>query len=143
MATIKDYFDIQELVCKHVYEKHKQKAWQFFDQRLLDVMLVIREKLGKPIYVNSWQIGGKTTQRGFRCNLCQLVQDKTKLNQVYVSAHMQGQALDFEVKGMTAEQTRQWIISNQILLPHPVRLERNVSWVHLDVRSTTSGVTMF
>ena len=46
--NIKDYFDIQELVCRHVYEKYGNNAWQFFDNRLLETLLVIREKLGKP-----------------------------------------------------------------------------------------------
>ena len=78
--SIKDYFDIQELVCRHVYEKFGDIAWQFFDNRLLETLLVIREKLGKPIYVNNWQVGGNLTQRGLRCNACQLVAEKTRLD---------------------------------------------------------------
>lgn len=77
--NIKDYFDIQELVCRHVYEKFGDNAWQFFDNRLLETLLVIREKLGKPIYVNNWQVGGNVTQRGLRCNVCQLVAEKQGL----------------------------------------------------------------
>ena len=46
MATIKDYFDIRELVCPHVHDKFGAYAWQFFDPRLLDTLLVIREKIG-------------------------------------------------------------------------------------------------
>ena len=49
------YFDIQELVCPHVYDKFGLYAWQFFDPRLLDVLLAIREGIEKPIIVNNWE----------------------------------------------------------------------------------------
>lgn len=133
--TIKDYFDIQELVCKHVYGKFGQSAWQFFDPRLLETLLVIRENLGKPIHVNNWQVGGNLTQRGLRCNVCQLVAGKTRMDKVYVSAHMQGTGIDFDVKGMTALEVRDWIKANRILLPYAIRLEQDVDWVHLDMRN--------
>lgn len=142
--NIKDYFDIQELVCRHVYEKYGDNAWQFFDNRLLETLLVIREKLGKPIYVNNWQVGGNVTQRGLRCNVCQLVAEKTRLEKVYVSAHMQGTGIDFDVKGMTALEVRNWIKANQILLPYPIRLEQDVTWVHLDMRNDgTKGKVVY
>lgn len=132
---ISRYFDIQELVCPHVYDKFGLYAWQFFDPRLLDTLLVIREKIAKPIYVNDWDMGGNFTQRGFRCNICPLVKEKTSLEKLYVTAHSQGMGVDFDVKGMSAEEVRKWIKDNQILLPHPIRLEEDVNWLHLDTRS--------
>ena len=133
--SIKNYFVIQELVCPHVYDKFGLYAWQFFDPRLLDVLLVIREKINKPIYVNNWDMGGNFSQRGLRCNICALVKEKTSLEKLYVTAHGQGMGVDFDVKGMSAEEVRQWIKDNQILLPHPIRIESDVNWVHIDVRS--------
>ena len=132
---IKTYFDIQELVCKHVYDKFGESAWLFFDERLLDTLYVIRTKIDKPIYVNNWAIGGSLSQRGIRCNCCSLVKEKTSLEKVYMSTHMQGTGVDFDVKGMTAQEVRNWIVRNQILLPYPIRLESGVNWVHLDLRS--------
>lgn len=132
---IKQYFDIEELVCPHVYKRFGESAWQFFDQRLLETLLTIRKKIGKPIYVNNWQIGGNLSQRGIRCNVCVLVKEKTALEKVYMSAHLQGLGIDFDVKGMSAEEVRRWIEKNQILLPYAVRLEDAVSWVHLDLRN--------
>lgn len=145
MGNIKQYFDIEELVCPHVYKKFGEIAWQFFDERLLETMLVIREKLGKPIYVNNWQIGGNLSQRGLRCNVCILVKEKTDLEKVYMSAHLQGTGIDFDVKGMTAQEVREWIKRNQILLPYAVRLEDGVNWVHLDLRNdgTKGKVVLF
>lgn len=144
MATIKDYFDIRELTCPHVYDKFREYAWNFFDPRLLDTLLVIREKIGKPIYVNNWDMGGNFSQRGFRCNICPLVKENTALEKLYITAHNQGMGVDFDVKGMSAEEVRKWIVDNKIFLPHPIRLESDVNWVHLDVRTDgMQAVTFF
>lgn len=134
--SIKDYFDIQELVCKDVYHKFGEKAWEFFDPRLLETLLFIREAIGKPIYINNWQINGNLQQRGLRCNLCNIVDAKTASNIPYISAHIQGQAVDFNVQGETSEQTRQWIVNNKHRLPYPLRMELDTpTWTHIDVRN--------
>lgn len=135
--SIKDYFSIEELVCPHVYNKFREYAWQFFDPRLLDVMLVIREKTGLPIIVNNWANGGELSQRGLRTNISPIVKGKTALDKLYMSAHIQGMAWDFNVVGQTVEETHKWIVDNKILLPHPIRLEEpdGINRVHLDTRS--------
>ena len=142
--SIKNYFQIQELVCPHMYDKFREYVWNFFDPRLLDTLLVIREAINKPIYVNNWDMGGEFSQRGFRCNRCNLVKEKTALEKLYVTEHSQGMGIDFDVKDMTAEEVRKWIVSNKILLPHPIRLESDVNWVHLGVRTDgMQAITFF
>lgn len=131
---IKNYFDITELVCQDVFRRFGERAWQFLDPRLLDNLLYIRQGMAARITVNTWNSGGTYSQRGLRCNLCYLLANKTKTNTLYLSAHQQGMAADFDVDGKTAEETRKWIIAHKNLLPHPVRLEEGTSWVHLDVR---------
>lgn len=145
MKSIKEYFDTEELFCRHVAKAHGAKSWNFLDPRLLAALLHIREGIGKPIYVNNWQIGGNLSQRGFRCNLCEIVSTKTKQGILYASAHSRGQAVDFTVNGMSAESVRQWIKSHASELPYPVRLEEGVTWVHLDVATDGSSgkVTTF
>lgn len=137
MKDIKEYFDIKELVCRDVYNKFGEKAWAFFDPRLLSVLTFIRTNLGKPMTVNNWSSGGNFSQRGFRCNMCDLVNAKTKANTLYCSAHMRGQGVDFDAKGCTAEYVRQWIVNNAYRLPYNVRLEDGVNWVHIDVCNDT------
>ena len=73
---------------------------------------------------------GNLTQRGIRCNRCQLVREKSG---PYLSAHILGKAGDFTVVGLSAEDARQRIIENAALLSHNIRLEANVSWLHIDV----------
>lgn len=127
LQEIKRYFDVDELVCNHTYEKWKEASWQFLDTAFLQTLLVIRRDIIKrPMYCN----GNNAKQRGLRCNMCQLVREK---RQVYLSAHVLGKAGDFTIAGMSAEQARQAIKAAQGLLPYPVRMEEGVSWLHFDV----------
>ena len=133
MSKLTDYFRVEEWVCPDVYKRFGEQSIKFIDSRLQETVLVIREYLGLPMYINNWVWGGDKTQRGLRCNLCQIVKDKTEDEVVYLSPHPLGKGVDFNVKGMSAEEVRQWLQKNQILLPYPIRVERKVSWVHIDL----------
>jgi len=133
MITVPTYFSIDELVCEHVYNKYGAKAWMFFDTELLIMLDTIRDRIGKPIYVNDWMVHGKYSQRGLRCLKCEIVQDKIMSNEMYMSAHCLGKAANFDVEGLLAEEVRQWIVKNANWWPYHIRLEANVNWVHLDV----------
>lgn len=127
--NLSQFFRVQELVCNHTYSKYGQSSWNFLDTHYLHCLLIIRRDiLKKPMTCN----GSGKNQRGLRCNMCQLVRGKTS---VYLSAHILGKAGDFDVAGMTAEEARQAIKNNANLLPYPVRLEKGVYWLHMDVRS--------
>lgn len=129
---VKEYFRIGELVCDHIYARFGDKAWMFLSTELLHTLLVLRTEIIKePMIVNTSTL----KQRGMRCNMCPLVKGKSS---VYVSAHLLGRGVDFHVNGKTAEQVRQLIKANANKLPYKVRLERAVSWVHLDCYDTGS-----
>ena len=99
------YFSVKELVCKHVYERYGENAAMFLDEKLIETLNVIREQiLCAPMTVNNWHAGGNFTQRGLRCNICELVKSKTDAGKLYLSAHMLGKAVDCNVEGMTAEE---------------------------------------
>jgi len=140
---IPTYFSIDEYVCPHVYNKYGLDAWTFFDVKLLITMDWIREHLGKPVYMNDWMIHGKYSQRGFRCIQCSLVRKAIREKILYVSAHMTGQAGDFNVPGMESEEVRQWLKSHEVELPYPIRLEEDTSWVHIDTRDAGKGKIYF
>lgn len=131
LHQIKQFFDIEELVCDHVLGKFGRQAWDFLDTDFLHCLLVIRRDiLKKPMWCNS----NSAHQRGLRCNMCQLVREKRV---PYLSMHIFGKAGDFTVQGMTAEQARQKIKSMADLLPHPIRMESGVSWLHFDTNNHT------
>ena len=141
MKTIKDYFKIHELVPKDVYDKFGETAWMFLDPLTLECLLIIREKLGKPMTINNWFWKGIYDERGLRPNTCPLVKKKSIL---YLSAHIFGKAFDFDVEGMTVIQVRSWIVANASLFPCKIRLERNkdgkpISWTHLDTFQLSSN----
>ena len=139
-----NYFDLKELVCPDVYRRFGEWAWIFLDEKRLDTLAVLREKIfDRPMLVNTWAAGGAFTQRGLRCNLCPLVREKSAAGVPYLSAHNLGKAVDFDVPGLSAETVRETIVKNQILLPHPIRLEKGTSWVHLDVYDEGKGRICF
>jgi hypothetical protein len=137
------HFDLEELMCPHAYNQFGEITWTFLDPRLLETLDIIREHIDKSIYINNWMIKGEFSQRGFRCIKCQLVRDAITQGRLYISPHMTGQAVDFDITNTTAEAGRQWIIANQNILPYNIRLEKSVSWIHLDTRSGKDKITMF
>lgn len=137
------HFEIYELVSKKVYKKYGETAWQFFDEKLLRTIDLIRDLFDAAITINDWQWGGNFQQRGLRSNIDNIVKDHTNNNLLYCSAHCYGQAVDFDIEGYTAEEVRQYLKENKEFLPYPIRLENNVSWVHLDIRDTGSKVYIF
>jgi len=98
----------------------------------LETIIFIRTKRDKPIHANNYKWGGNLSQRGLRENTCQIVKDKTLENKMYLSAHVLGKGIDFNIEGETAEQTRQWLKEKADDLPFKIRLEAGVNWVHLD-----------
>ena len=120
------YFQISELVCQHTYSEWEERSWQFLDTNFLHALLIIRRDiLQAPMTCNH----SGADQRGLRCNLCELVSEKDK---VYLSSHVLGKAGDFTVKGLTAQEARSRIRNNAHLLPCNIRMETDVSWLHID-----------
>ena len=140
ITALKQYFQVKELVCPHTYQRYGENAWQFLSTCYLETLLVIREQiLAAPMYCNTSNLN----QRGLRCNLCPIVSNKQSL---YLSAHILGKAGDFTVRGLTAEEARNKIIQNAHLLPYPIRMEKNVTWLHIDTlpqHSITEKIHLF
>ena len=139
LEAFQQYFDLREVVSKQVYERYGQQAWQFFDPRLLEVVVWLRKSMGIPLVCNNWASGGKFDERGFRSNLDPLVSEKTKKGILYCSSHSRGQGIDLSSGRAAAPTIRQWIRLHKEELPYPIRLESDKSaptWVHIDVCNT-------
>lgn len=127
IEELKKYFNIKELVCHHVYEKFGERAWIFLDTMALRLLLVLRRDILKvPLVCNTKTL----TQRGLRCNLCEIVRGKTS---PYLSAHVTGKGFDLSSPAMSAEEMRLKIAENVDLLSCKVRIEQDVNWLHIDV----------
>lgn len=84
--------------------------------------------------INDYHNKGTITQRGLRCNLCPLVKNKTTQGLLYLTAH-RGMAFDIvftKASSMTADRARSLIKENKDKLPCNVRLEKDVTWLHID-----------
>ena len=136
IAQLKTKFNVKELVCPHTYDRFKENSWQFLNTELLETLLVLRfEIFNVGITVNTSTL----TQRGLRCNICQLVKEKTMKNINYLSSHCTGSGVDVDFAGYTAEKAREHIRKNADKFPYPIRLEKNVTWVHIDIYNDGSG----
>ena len=140
LNEIKKYFNIKELVCDHTYNRLGE-CWYLIPTFWLHTLLVIRRDIiQKPMICNKYDSTNSVyTQRGTRCNLCQLVKAETAKGKSYNSAHTKNIANDFTVVGMTAEDARKTIEAKKDLLPYPVRLEKDVTWLHVDGYDNDNG----
>jgi len=142
IAELSNYFGIKELVDERTFNRWGDRSWRYFDRDLLLTLLFIREELNRPITINNWSFKNPGpvifVERGLRTNVCPIVKGRTEKDDLYLSAHVLGKAIDFDVKGMTAEEVRNWLIKNKDRLPCKIRLEHKkdgepINWVHLDV----------
>ena len=140
LREFRKFFDLREVVSKQVYERYGQAAWTFFDLRLLAVVVWLRQNLNIPLVCNNWAKGGQLDERGFRANLDPTVASKTKAGKLYCTAHSRGQALDLSSGKMTAEEMRRWIRQHREDLPFPIRMEKDVNWLHIDVANVTNEI---
>ena len=129
---LKQNFNIKELVCKHCYDKFKDLSWQFLSTEILSTLYTLRFEIFKcPMIINNWSTNGTFSQRGLRCNMCQLIKSKKS---IYLTPHGQGKAIDFNIKNLTIEETKNLIRQNKQKFEYPVRLEANTTtWCHVDV----------
>ena len=135
IEQIKPCFQLKELVCPHCIQKYGDKAWQFVSTELLSVLYTIRTQiLKRPMIINN----GYYTQRGLRCNMCDLVKSK---NSVYMSAHCLGKAVDFHCADLSIAEIHKLIEQNIDKFEYPIRIESIESaptWVHIDVYTLDS-----
>ena len=134
---LKQNFNIKELVCKHCYDKFKDLSWQFLSTEILSTLYTLRFEIFKcPMIVNNWSTNGTFSQRGLRCNMCQLIKSKKV---IYLTPHGQGKAIDFNVKNLTIEETKNLIRQNKQKFEYPIRLETNTTtWCHVDCYTSDS-----
>jgi len=140
---IKKYFGVHEFfrpslvtwAQKKYPSSWENKLWSYLEYRNLSNLLYVRIKLNRRITINH----GKLQQRGFRDNLCKMLLGKAARMKFYLSAHVRGAGVDFDVENMIAEDVRNWITNRSNDLPFNLRLEwkynktnKPITWVHMD-----------
>lgn len=132
-----NYFKIQEFVSKAVYQKYGDKCWEFLNPKIITFINELRKDLNKPITINNWLWGGNLEQRGLRANKDPMVIMK---KDYYLSQHCLGNAIDFNVKGMTTKDVYEYIIANYSKYKNYITriesIESAKTWCHVDCSNT-------
>jgi hypothetical protein len=135
------YFKVFELVDQNTYQQMGDTAINLFTPEILVALDNVREFFGVPITVNTWFDKGEFQWRGYRT-----VEAAKRLGSVTGhEQHQQGNAFDFDVYGLTAEEARQKILDNKDnpLLVNIQRLEGGVSWIHMDCMKGVQRIHVF
>lgn len=141
------YFKGKELVSPEVYKIYGEEAIKFIAKDILIFLDLLREDLGVPILVNRPSVG--ITQRGLRTTIDSIVKDKVKNNKLYLSAHLLGRGVDFEVPSMDMKKVYERIINNPRRYSMITRIEDpNVTlakgYIHVDNMETgKNGIYIF
>lgn len=130
MGTTKrcKWFEIRELIPPDIYDKSiEDELWCLIDDNLKEVLDFIREHIVKaPLTCNNWHLGGSRVASGYRDRNCPVG--------AKYSQHKEGRAADLICSKYTAEQMRQMILASQCDLPHYIRMEDGVDWLHVDTK---------
>lgn len=128
------YFILEELVSRKAFETiNHDQLWSIFDPNLLRAADWIKEtfSLNSPVTINNWKWGGNRQFSGLR----QSGDDYYSPT----SMHSAGKALDMIFKNKTAEEIRQAIRDFEYkgnIVPYITRIEDEVTWLHIDTKST-------
>lgn len=133
MLYIPEHFELQELVPRHVYQDRGMQGWELLDPLLLETIDVIRNQFG-PAIINNWATGGNREWSGLRTQ-------ESPYGSQY-SQHRFGRAADMLFSNVTVHEAREYIIANPDRFPLITGIEKDVDWLHIDVRNTL-GVKIF
>lgn len=105
------YFKVKEFACKDGSQV------VFIDDYLVSILDILRNKIGKPVIINS---GYRTPKWNEKCGGAKY------------SYHMRGMAADIRVNGMKARE-----IANKLnaIVPNECGIIVYENWVHFDVRT--------
>lgn len=130
-----DYFELEELVPQNIFMQFAGKSRQFIDHRAGDLLDAIREMVGEPITINSWNSGGKYQDSGYRTPDC--------LTGGKLSQHKYGRGFDLKIslKGrIKSYEDFRNLIRGEFEELHRFGLstiEKDTpTWLHIDMRDT-------
>lgn len=135
MGKATKHFSTEELVSKQVFDVIGDDAIKLFDPIALKMLEAVREIVNVPLICNNWKQGGSRDDCGYRDLKCTIGATK--------SAHKEGKAFDLVSSKMSAQKMRDLIIKNQDKLPCNIRMEKGVSWLHIDCRDAGAKVYLF
>ena len=134
------FFRLYELVDKATFYDQGEEAWKLLTPELLYSLDGLRDFLGCPVSVNNWWNNTSTYARqfcGYRPPECTI---GAKFSQ-----HKLGNAADCHIKGADYANLRIHIMENKNdeRLIKIMRMEVDVSWLHIDCKPTENRIRLF
>lgn len=123
------YFKLYELLPRELYIS-EEKGWEKLNPKLIDTIDAVREMVNVPLLCNTWKSGGSRNLCGFRPQACAIGAKR--------STHKEGGAADLISSKISAAKMREIILANKERLPHNIRIENGVKWLHIDVNNATN-----
>lgn len=102
------------------------KGWLLVDERMLRSADQLRDKFGA-LTINDWHRGGTRDECGLRV--------PGMVNFKPYSQHSFGRALDAVSRTLSGDDMRRYILAHPDEFPFLTTLEKDVSWLHADVRN--------
>lgn len=142
---IPKYFELYELLPPEMWlqeyytsEAARERAFaNFFDQKLLITIDIIRGDIVKaPLICNTWYQDGNRKYSGLRPADCAIGAPKS---QHKLGVNKLCKAADLLCNKYSAEEMRQMVVAKQNLLPYPIRMEKDVPWLHVDTKERSRG----
>jgi len=133
-TKISTHFEYHEFFSSGLlYNQSESFMRKLLDPRLVPLMELIRSTFDNPVYCNNWYWGGNMMYRGFR--------PWTTPFGVPYSQHKFGRAMDFNVKDITPDEVRSYILNHQSMFMNAglTRIEDGrdaTTWVHVDLAWT-------
>jgi len=136
---IAKHFKLHELVDKKTLLLHGVECWNFFSDEAIDMIDGLREFFFSPITVNNWYWKGQFSFRGYRPPSYPI--EKSPAG----SLHRFGMAFDMDIKGISAAEARTAILADKDhkLLKNIMRMEGNVNWLHVDLKTGKERIYVF
>lgn len=140
------HFIIKEFVPPEVWEREAERSLDHIDARILSTAEDIWHWFNglhpdSDVTINNWCYGGNFRYRGFRPVDCTVGAKKSMHREI--DSHKCG-AIDFTVENFTPQEVRREIMDHPEKFPHIRRLERDVPWVHADIKETgRKGIYLF
>jgi hypothetical protein len=133
------FFKVYQIVDKKTYDTLGDKAIELFTPEILEAIDGIIEFFDEPIMINNWHEGGQFQWRGYR------TPEKAKMLGAPNSEHAKGNAIDCDIRNISANEARQVIRLNKDdhLLSKIMRIEDRVGWLHFDCKPVTKRIYLF
>lgn len=132
-VQLTDNFYLDEFIHPNIYKRFGKISTKYISKELVDLVQLIRDKYGKPIYINTWYNGGNLKNSGLRDYKTPL---GGKLNR---SRHYYGLCADLHCEDI--KELQKHIYDNRQMYQHfgltvIENYKHTPSWCHVSVEWT-------